>query len=192
MYEIVIVLVVLTILFSLIALSYKLIKSQASDLLMQGLASKDSLERNAYLRKAALLCSRPLKRLGIRTDDAVIVFMPCSNDVRFTKKFQHLCWKLQKKGYEANHMTYPYLSVRSQKDDSSSAENLMSHVRQIVGVENRKVIVVDDVFNTGKTLKAFGVELKKYHSQIVGAVFVSKVFYPPKSSLLAWFKIALT
>lgn len=133
-----------------------------------------------------------IKSLGINTDNTLIIFMPCSNPFRFTNKFQHLCWKLQKNGYNANHMTYPRLSVRDQKDDSSSQEDLMSHVGKMLGVENRKVIVVDDVFNTGKTLKAFGKELKKYKAQIVGAVFVSKVFCPPKNMALAWLKIVLT
>ena len=138
------------------------------------------------------LIEEGIKNLGVSAKDAVIIFMPCSNPFRFTNKFQHLSWKLQKKGYEVNHMTYPYHSVRDQKDNSSSDEDLMSHVSEIVGVDKRKVIVVDDVFNTGRTLKTFCKELKKYHAQIVGAVFVSKVFYPPKNMLLTWIKIVLT
>lgn len=138
------------------------------------------------------LIEEGIKNLGINTDDVLIIFMPCSDPFRFTNKFQHLSWKLQKKGYNANHMTYPCHSVRDHKGDSSSQEDLMSHVGHILDVENRKVIVVDDVFNTGKTLKAFGKELKKYKAQIVGAVFVSKVFCPPHNLPLAWLKIVFT
>lgn len=137
------------------------------------------------------LIEEAIRKLGVSTDGVVIVFMPCSNDVRFKKKFQHLSWKLQKNGYEANHMTYPYLSVRDQKDENSSSEDLMSHVNNIIGVENRKVIVVDDVLNTGKTLRAFAKELGKTKTKIVGAVFISKVFNPPTNMLLAWIKVAL-
>lgn len=136
------------------------------------------------------LIEEGIKKLGITTDGVVIVFMPCSNDIRFKNKFQNLSWKLKKKGYEADHLTYPFLSVRDQKGNSSSTEDLMSHVRQIIGVDNRKVIVVDDVLNTGKTLNAFAKELKKYNTKIVGAVFISKVFSPPKNGLYAWLKIA--
>lgn len=135
------------------------------------------------------LIEEGIKNLGINTDDVLIIFMPCSDPFRFTNKFQHLSWKIQKKGYKANHMTYPRHSVRDHKDDSSSQEDLISHIGHISDVENRKVIVVDDVFNTGKTLKALGKELKKYKAQIVGAVFVSKVFYPPKDLFFAWIKI---
>lgn len=167
----------------------------------KGLTKYLSTEQKAFMKRVYAfdgleedcddLIEEAIKKLEIKTDGVVIVFMPCSNDVRFKKKFQHLSWKLQKKGYESNHMTYPYLSVRNQKDDSSSSEDLMSHVRQIVGVDNRKVIVVDDVLNTGKTLQAFAKELKKYNAKIAGAVFISKVFSPPKNLFFAWLKIAL-
>ena len=88
-------------------------------------------------------------------------------------------------------MTYPYLSVRNQMSEVSSQKDLMTHVRRIVGVDNRKVIVVDDVLNTGATLKAFVKEMAKYNTKIVGAVFVSKVFNPPKPGLWTWLRIAL-
>lgn len=138
------------------------------------------------------LIESAINKLGITTDGVVIVFMPCSDPFRFTNKFQHLSWKLQRKGYEANHLTYPYLSVRDQKVGGTTSDNLMSHVQQIVGLENRKVIVVDDVINTGATLNAFAKELKKYKTKIVGAVFVSKVFNPPHNTLIAWLKIVFS
>ena len=59
------------------------------------------------------LVEEAIQKLGVATDGVVVIFMPCSNDVRFKKKFQHLSWRLKEKGYEANHMTYPYLSVRN-------------------------------------------------------------------------------
>lgn len=167
-----------------------------------GLCKLISKEQMAFMRRVyafdglqedcADLIVKGIKKLGINTDDVVIVFMPCSNWIRFDNKFQHLCWKLQKKGFEANHMTYPVLSVRDHKDDSSTTKELMSHVGRITGIDNRKLIVVDDVYNTGRTLKAFTKEIRKYKAQIVGAVFVSKVFYPPKSYFLAWIKIVAT
>lgn len=138
------------------------------------------------------LIEAAIRALGITMDGIVIVFMPCSNPFRFTNKFQHLCWKLQRKGYEANHLTYPYLSVRDQKSEEMASDSLMSHVKRIVGVENRKVLVVDDVINTGETLNAFAKELKKYKTKIVGAVFVSKVFNPPHNPLLAWLRIVFS
>ena len=137
------------------------------------------------------LVEEAIQKLGVATDGVVVIFMPCSNDVRFKEKFQHLSWKLKEKGYEANHMTYPYLSVRNQMSEVSSQKDLMTHVRRIVGVDNRKVIVVDDVLNTGATLKAFVKEMAKYNTKIVGAVFVSKVFNPPKPGLWTWLRIAL-
>lgn len=137
------------------------------------------------------LVEEAIQKLGVATDGVVVIFMPCSNDVRFKKKFQHLSWKLKEKGYEANHMTYPYLSVRNQMREVSSQKDLMTHVRKIVGVDNRKVIVVDDVLNTGATLKAFVKEMAKYNTKIVGAVFVSKVFNPPKPGFWTWLRIAL-
>ena len=73
-----------------------------------------------------------------------------------------------------------------------ASDSLMSHVKRIVGVENRKVLVVDDVINTGETLNAFAKELKKYKTKIVGAVFVSKVFNPPHNTLLAWLRIVFS
>lgn len=168
----------------------------------KGLVRLISPEQKAFMKRmyafdgleedCADLIEEGIQNLGITTKDVVIIFTPCSNDIRFMNKFQHLCWKLQKKGYEANHLTYGYHSIRDQKCYCSSEEDLMSHVGGIVGVDNRNVIVVDDVFNTGRTLKALGKKLKKHHARIVGAVFVSKVFYPPKNMLLAWMKIALT
>lgn len=137
------------------------------------------------------LIEEAIQKLGVDTNGVVVIFMPCSNDVRFKKKFQHLSWKLKDKGYEANHLTYPYLSVRDQMSELSSQEDLMSHVRKITSVDNRNVIVVDDVLNTSAILKAFVKELAKYNAKIVGAVFVSKVFNPPKLGLRTWLRIAI-
>ena len=135
------------------------------------------------------LIEQAINKLNTKTNDVVIVFMPCSNFIRFNNKFQHLCWKLQRKGYNANHLTYPVLSIRDHITKDTNSDELMSHVGRIIGIEKRKVIVIDDIFNTGKTLTAFAKELKKCKAQLVGAVFVSKVFYPPTNMLAAWLKI---
>ena len=47
------------------------------------------------------------------------------------------------------------------------------------------------IARNGATLKAFVKEMAKYNTKIVGAVFVSKVFNPPKPGLWTWLRIAL-
>ena len=113
----------------------------------------------------------------------VILFMPCSAGWKYWKRFKGISnyvrfqcpdlingisWLKYTGERQSLHLQKGRADIQIEKN-YELAENL----------EGKKIIIVDDLLTTGKSLKAFKEEVEKKGGKVIGAIFAAHTFEMP-------------
>lgn len=115
--------------------------------------------------------------------DFTFMFMPCSSERRYYVRFSALSDYLTHCFQAESGIDFIiYTGTRESKHTSSSRSEIDSSSNYIINAEavsGRNVIIVDDLFTTGESLKDYARNLTSAGATVLGAVFLGKTFSLP-------------
>lgn len=121
--------------------------------------------------------------------ELTIMFMPCSSEKRYRERFSPLGLFFLK--FKDVHSGIDYISFICDREckhlvDKRSEIDEMSNYIISDAVKGKKVIIVDDLLTTGRSLSAYAECLKKSGAEVIGAIFLAKTFMLPSDFRIKW------
>ncbi len=121
--------------------------------------------------------------LPVDTSSYHIMFMPCSNWIKYEKRFKRLNWYITTHRQELTSGLYDIVvydtreSLHESKGNGRKLEKNYSIIRNIRG---KRIIIVDDVLTSGQSLINYKEELERCGGKVTAAIFYGKtVTLPP-------------
>lgn len=121
--------------------------------------------------------------------DITIMFMPCSTQERYHTRFSPLAKFFFKfRGVQSGLAYITFTDEREPKHTARQRDKIKENSNYIISeaVRGRKVIIVDDLLTTGKSLTSYAKNLKKSGAEIIGAIFLAKTFQLPSEAKVKW------
>ena len=121
--------------------------------------------------------------LPVDTTSCHIMFMPCSNWIKYGQRFKRLDWYITTHRKELTSGLYD-VDVHSEREslhECKGNERILERNYSITGdIRGKRVIIVDDVFTSGQSLTDYKEEIKRCGGEVVAAIFYGKtVTVPP-------------
>lgn len=117
-----------------------------------------------------------------------IMFMPCSSDVKYERRFSRLDWYI---GKHRPNLTSGFHDVEifgereSLHGAKGGEERILTRNYRITGdIKGKQVIIVDDVLTTGQSANDYRKEIEKCGGKVVGAIFYGKTVEVPPLLLI--------
>lgn len=113
-----------------------------------------------------------------------IMFMPCSNWIKYGQRFKRLDWYIGKHHRELTSGLYD-VDVFEQRESLHEAkggeERILERNYRITGdIKGKEVIIIDDVMTTGQSVADYKEEIERCGGKVVAAIFYGKtVIVPP-------------
>ena len=112
-----------------------------------------------------------------------IMFMPCSNWIKYTQRFKRLDWYIGKHRPELTSGLYDVdvFDVRESLHEAKGGENrILERNYEIVGnIKGKEIIIIDDILTTGESLADYKGEIERCGGKVVAAIFYGKTFSIP-------------
>lgn len=121
--------------------------------------------------------------LPVDTTSCHIMFMPCSNWIKYGQRFKRLDWYITTHRKELTSGLYD-VDVHSEREslhECKGNERILERNYSITGdIRGKRVIIVDDVFTSGQSLTDYKEEIERCGGEVVAAIFYGKtVTVPP-------------
>lgn len=116
----------------------------------------------------------------------VIMFMPCSDWVKYEQRFKRLSGYIFSKHKELEsglrylEITDVRTSLHTQKNRSEV--ELKKNYILTKDLEGKKVIIVDDIISSGKSMKAFCNQIRLAGGDVIGAIFAGQTIETPSNT----------
>ena len=113
-----------------------------------------------------------------------IMFMPCSNWIKYGQRFKRLDWYIGKHRRELTSGLYD-VDVFDERESLHEAkggeERILERNYRITGdIKGKEVIIIDDVMTTGQSVADYKEEIERCGGKVVAAIFYGKtVTVPP-------------
>lgn len=112
-----------------------------------------------------------------------IMFMPCSNWIKYGQRFKRLDWYITTNRNELTSGLYD-VDVHSEREslhECKGSERILERNYNITGgIKGKRIIIVDDVFTSGQSLTDYKEEIERCGGEVVAAIFYGKtVTVPP-------------
>lgn len=112
-----------------------------------------------------------------------IMFMPCSNWIKYGQRFKRLDWYITTHRKELTSGLYD-VDVHSEREslhECKGSERILERNYNITGgIKGKRIIIVDDVFTSGQSLTDYKEEIERCGGEVVAAIFYGKtVTVPP-------------
>lgn len=113
-----------------------------------------------------------------------IMFMPCSNRVKYGQRFKRLDWYIGKHRPELTSGLYD-VDVFEQRESLHKAKGgknrILERNYRITGdIAGKEVVIVDDVITTGQSVNDYREEIERCGGKVAAAIFYGKtVTMPP-------------
>ena len=121
--------------------------------------------------------------LPIETTSCHIMFMPCSNWIKYGQRFKRLDWYITTHRSELTSGLYDVdvTDARESLHESKGNERILERNYDITGnIRGKRVIIIDDVFTSGQSLLDYKSEIERCGGEVVAAIFYGKmVTLPP-------------
>lgn len=121
--------------------------------------------------------------LPVDTTSCHIMFMPCSNWIKYGQRFKRLDWYITTNRNELTFGLYD-VDVHSEREslhECKGSERILERNYNITGgIKGKRIIIVDDVFTSGQSLTDYKEEIERCGGEVVAAIFYGKtVTVPP-------------
>ena len=121
--------------------------------------------------------------LPVDTTSCHIMFMPCSNWIKYGQRFKRLDWYITTNRNELTSGLYD-VDVHSEREslhECKGSERVLERNYNITGgIKGKRIIIVDDVFTSGQSLTDYKEEIERCGGEVVAAIFYGKtVTVPP-------------
>lgn len=121
--------------------------------------------------------------LPVDTASCHIMFMPCSNWIKYGQRFKRLDWYITTHRNELTSGLYD-VDVHSEREslhECKGSERILERNYNITGdIKGKRIIIVDDVFTSGQSLTDYKEEIERCGGEVVAAIFYGKtVTVPP-------------
>lgn len=121
--------------------------------------------------------------LPVDTTSCHIMFMPCSNWIKYGQRFKRLDWYITTHRKELTSGLYD-VDVHSEREslhECKGSERIFERNYNITGgIKGKRIIIVDDVFTSGQSLTDYKEEIERCGGEVVAAIFYGKtVTVPP-------------
>lgn len=121
--------------------------------------------------------------LPVDTISCHIMFMPCSNWIKYGQRFKRLDWYITTHRKELTSGLYD-VDVHSEREslhECKGSERILERNYNITGgIKGKRIIIVDDVFTSGQSLTNYKEEIERCGGEVVAAIFYGKtVTVPP-------------
>ena len=121
--------------------------------------------------------------LPLDTASCHIMFMPCSNWIKYGQRFKRLHWYITTHRPELTSGLYDVdvADARESLHESKGSERILERNYSITGnIRGKRIIIIDDVFTSGQSLLDFKGEIERCGGEVVAAIFYGKtVTIPP-------------
>lgn len=113
-----------------------------------------------------------------------IMFMPCSNWIKYEQRFKRLDWYIGKHRPELTSGLYDVdvSEPRESLHEVKGGENrILERNYSIMGnIKGKEIIIIDDVLTTGQSVADYKEEIERCGGKVVAAIFYGKtVTMPP-------------
>lgn len=113
-----------------------------------------------------------------------IMFMPCSDEFKYARRFKRLDWYIGKHRPELTSGLYDVdvFEERESLHKAKGGENrILKRNYHIVGdIKEKEIIIIDDVMTTGQSVADYKEEIERCGGKVVAAIFYGKtVSVPP-------------
>lgn len=121
--------------------------------------------------------------LPVDTTSCHIMFMPCSNWIKYGQRFKRLDWYITTHRKELTSGLYD-VDVHSEREslhECKGSERILERNYNITGgIKGKRIIIVDDVFTSDQSLTNYKEEIERCGGEVVAAIFYGKtVTVPP-------------
>ena len=121
--------------------------------------------------------------LPVDTTSCHIMFMPCSNWIKYGQRFKRLDWYITTNRNELTSGLYD-VDVHSEREslhECKGSKRILERNYNITGgIKGKRIIIVDDVFTSGQSLTDYKEEIERCGGEVVAAIFYGKtVTVPP-------------
>ena len=121
--------------------------------------------------------------LPVDTASCHVMFMPCSNWIKYGQRFKRLDWYITTHRKELTSGLYD-VDVHSEREslhECKGSERILERNYNIKGdIKGKRIIIVDDVFTSGQSLTDYKEEIERCGGEVVAAIFYGKtVTVPP-------------
>lgn len=113
-----------------------------------------------------------------------IMFMPCSDEFKYARRFKRLDWYIGKHRPELTSGLYD-VDVFAPRDSLHEAKGkekrILERNYRITGnIKGKEIIIIDDVLTTGQSMADYKEEIERCGGKVVAAIFYGKtVSVPP-------------
>lgn len=115
--------------------------------------------------------------LPLDTASCHIMFMPCSNWIKYGQRFKRLDWYISKHRTELTSGLYDVdvVDVRESLHESKGDGRILERNYSITGnIRGKRIIIVDDVFTSGQSLLDYKGEIERCGGKVVAASSVER------------------
>lgn len=123
---------------------------------------------------------------ALKLDDAPyhIMFMPCSDEFKYARRFKRLDWYIRTHRKERTSGLYDVdvFEPRDSLHEAKGGENrILERNYRITGdIKGKQVIIVDDVLTSGQSMADYKEEIERCGGKVVAAIFYGRtVTLPP-------------
>ena len=121
--------------------------------------------------------------LPVDTASCHVMFMPCSNWIKYGQRFKRLDWYITTHRKELTSGLYD-VDVHSEREslhECKGSERILERNYNITGdIKGKRIIIVDDVFTSGQSLTDYKEEIERCGGEVEAAIFYGKtVTVPP-------------
>lgn len=118
-------------------------------------------------------------------EECVVMFMPCSTFNHYRKRFQAISYYIEDFFPESAN-GYGYITFTGQRESlhqTKGRKNKKLERNYFINkdLSGMRIIVVDDLLTTGKSLLDFKSQIEDKGGKVVGAVFMGKTFSMPSN-----------
>lgn len=117
-----------------------------------------------------------------------IMFMPCSNWIKYGQRFKRLDWYIGKHRPDLTSGLYDVdvFESRESLHEAKGAENriLEWNYRIVRNIKGKEIIIIDDVLTTGQSVTDYKEEIERCGGKVVAAIFYGKTATIPPLFLI--------
>lgn len=112
-----------------------------------------------------------------------IMFMPCSNWIKYGRRFKRLDWYIGKHRPELTSGLYDVdvFESRESLHEAKGGENriLERNYSIMRNIKGKEIVIIDDVLTTGQSVADYKEEIERCGGKVVAAIFFGKTITMP-------------